>query len=120
MSRLRFLLDEHVAHAIGDQLLRLDPEIDILVIGQPPAPPYGTPDPDLLIWLEKTGYALVTNNRRTMPDHIREHCAAGGRLPGVCLLKRNAGMGRVIEDLYLLWAADDAERYADKILYLPM
>lgn len=29
-------------------------------------------------------------------------------------------MGRVIEDLYLLWAAYDAEKYVDKILYLPL
>jgi hypothetical protein len=120
MSRLHFLLDEHVAHAIRDQLLRLDPEIDILVVGKPPAPPYGTPDPELLVWLEKTGYVLVTNNRRTMPDHIRDHYAAGRRVPGVCLLKRNASMRQVIEDLYLLWAAYEAERYADKIIYLPM
>lgn len=120
MSRLRFLLDEHIAHAICDQLLRLDPDIDILVMGQPPAPPYGTPDQELLIWLEETGYVLVTNNRRTMPDHVRDHYAAGRRIPGVCLLKRNASMGRVIEDLYLLWASYDAEKYTDKILYLPL
>ena len=120
MSRLRFLLDEHVAHAIRDQLLRLDPDIDILVVGQPSAPPYGTPDPELLVWLEKTGYVLVTNNRRTMPDHIRAHYAAGHRLPGLFLLKRQARIGQVIEQIYLLWAASEAEEYMDRVLYLPM
>jgi hypothetical protein len=120
MSHLRFLLDEHIAHAVRDQLLRLDSTIDILVVGQSPAPSLGSPDPELLEWLEKTGYVLVTNNRRTMPEHIREHFAANRHLPGVCLLKRNARMGRVIEDLYLLWAAYDAGQFADKILYLPL
>jgi hypothetical protein len=33
MTPPRFLLDEHVPHAIQSQLLRLDPEIDLLVVG---------------------------------------------------------------------------------------
>ena len=88
MSRLRFLLDEHLAHVIQSQLLRLDAEIEILVMGQPFAPPIGASDQDILLWLERTGYVLVTNNRRTMPDHIRVHYDAGHRLPGILLLKR--------------------------------
>jgi len=56
----RFLLDEHVPQAIQSQLLRLDARIDVLVVGQPLAPPKGTSDPDLLAWIEKTGYILVT------------------------------------------------------------
>jgi hypothetical protein len=120
MNRLRFLFDEHVAYAIRDQLLRLDPDIDILVVGQPPAPHYGTPDLELLVWLEKTGYVLVANNRRTMPDHIRDHYAAGRRIPGICLLRRNAGLGQIIADIYLLWASYDAEKFVDKMVYLPM
>ena len=97
MSRLRFLLDEHLAHAIQSQLLRLDAEIEILVMGQPFAPPIGASDQDILLWLERTDYVLVTNNRRTMPDHIRAHYAAGHRLPGLFLLKRQARIGQVIE-----------------------
>jgi len=29
-------------------------------------------------------------------------------------------MGEIIEQLYLLWVASDANEYVDKILYLPM
>jgi hypothetical protein len=120
VSRLRFLLDEHLAHAIQSQLLRLDGEIEILVLGQPSAPQIGASDQDILLWLERTGYALVTNNRRTMPDHIRAHYAAGHRLPGLFLLKRQARIGQVIEQIYLLWAASEAEEYMDRVLYLPL
>ncbi len=35
MSKLCYLLDEHVSHAIQSQLLRLDADIDVLVVGQP-------------------------------------------------------------------------------------
>jgi hypothetical protein len=89
-------------------------------MGQPFAPPIGTSDPDILLWLERTGYVLVTNNRRTMPDHIRAHYAAGHHLPGIILLKRQARIEQVIEQTYLLWVASEAEEYADKILYLPI
>jgi hypothetical protein len=66
---LRFLLDEHVARAIQSQLLRLDAGIEVLAVGQPLAPPKGTLDPDILIWIERTGYILLTANRRTIPEH---------------------------------------------------
>ena len=120
MTPPRFLLDEHVPHAIQSQLLRLDAEIDVLAVGQPLAPPKGTSDSDILAWIEKTGYILVTANRRTIPEHMRTHYAAGHRIPGILLLRRGASMGEIIEQLYLLWAASDAKEYVDKILYLPM
>ena len=120
MTLPRFLLDEHVPHAIQSQLLRLDAEIDVLAVGQPLAPPKGTSDADILAWIEKTGYILVTGNRRTIPGHVQAHYAAGHRIPGLLLLRRGASLGEVIEELYLLWAASDAEEYVDRILYLPM
>jgi hypothetical protein len=120
MTPPRFLLDEHVPHAIQSQLLRLDAEIDVLAVGQPLAPPKGTSDPDILTWIEKTGYILVTANRRTIPEHMQAHCAAGCHVPGIFLLRRGASLGQVIEQLYLLWAASYAEEYVDRLLYLPM
>ena len=120
MTPPRFLLDEHVSRAIQSQLLRLDAEIDVIAVGQPLAPPKGTLDPDILLWIERTGYILVPANRRTIPEHMRVHYAERRRIPGILLLRRGASMGEIIEQLYLLWAASDAEEYRDKILYLPM
>jgi len=120
MTSLRFLLDEHVPHAIQSQLLRLDAEIDVIAVGQPLAPPKGTSDSDILAWIEKTGYILVTGNRRTIPRHVKAHYAAGHRIPGILLLRRGDNVGQVIEQLYLLWVASDAKEYMDRLLYLPM
>jgi hypothetical protein len=116
----RFLLDEHVPYAIQSRLLRLDAEIDVLVVGQPLAPPKGTSDPDILTWIEKTGYLLVTANRRAIPEHVRAHYAAGHHIPGVLLLSRGVSLRQIIEQLYLLWVASDAKEYVDRLLYLPM
>jgi hypothetical protein len=120
MTPPRFLLDEHVPQAVQSQLLRLNAEIDVLAVGQPLAPPKGTSDPDILAWIEKTGYILVTGNRRTIPGHVQAHYAAGHRIPGILLLKRGVRVGQIIEQLYLLWTASDAKEYIDRLLYLPM
>ena len=47
----RFLLDEHINRAIQRQLRRLNPQIEVLAIGAPEAPPTGTSDPNLLGWI---------------------------------------------------------------------
>ena len=66
----RFLLDEHINRAIQRQLRRLDVRIDVLAIGDSGAPDAGTPDPDILDWLERNSYILVTRNRRTIPAYL--------------------------------------------------
>lgn len=120
MKRLCFLLDEHVSHAIQDQLLRLSTNIDILIVGQPSAPAKGTSDPDLLQWIEQAGYILVTNNRRTMPDHLQAHFEAGRHIAGILLLRRGAPLGQVIENLLLLWEITEADEFQDRVLFIPL
>ncbi|GAB4451568.1 MAG: hypothetical protein Fur0044_46910 [Anaerolineae bacterium] len=120
MKRLRFLLDEHVPHAIQDQLLRLSPNMDILIVGQPGAPAKGTSDPDLLQWIEQTGFTLVTNNRRTMPAHLQAHFAAGRHTSGILLLRRGALLGQVIESLFLLWEIAAADEFQDQTIFIPL
>lgn len=120
MSRIRFLLDENTAHAIGDQLRRRQPEIEILVIGTNPAPSIGTLDPDLLLWLEREGYCLVTRNRRSMPGHLKEHLTADHHIPGIFTLRPKASMGAVIEELLLIWTAAKMDEYRDQIIYIPL
>jgi hypothetical protein len=84
------------------------------------APSKGDSDQDILTWVEKTGYILVTSNRRTIPIHVRNHIEAGGHVPGILLLRRRASLGEVIEQLYMLWSASDAEEFKDRILYIPL
>ena len=116
----RFLLDEHVNRAIQRQLRRLDPRIEVLAIGDPNAPRAGTLDPDILDWLEKNGYILLTENRSTIPVHLSEHFAAGRHIPGLFWIRPSIGIGRIIEELYLIWSASMAEEYQDHTLFIPL
>ena len=68
MNDLGFLLDENVPLAIQAQLRQREPSIRASVVGQPGVHLKGTSDIDLLIWIEKQGFVLVTRNRASMLD----------------------------------------------------
>ena len=116
----RFLIDERVNRAIQRQLRRIQPDIDVLSIGDLGAPGAGTPDPEILIWIEENGYILVTENRSTMPNHIAEHHASGRQFPGILWLRPSAGIGKVVEELYLIWVTSEAEEFRNCSFFIPL
>lgn len=120
MSKVRFLLDEHVNRAIQRQLRRRDILIHVLAIGDPGAPSSGASDPDILAWIEENGYILITENRRTIPRHLSDHLAAGRHVPGVFWLRPGAEIGGIIESLYLVWLVSTVEEYQDRTIYVPL
>src|SRR3954454_19057140 len=96
----RFLLDEHIAHAIQQQLRRRDPAIEILSIGDDNTPARGTLDPDILLWMEQQGYILVIRDRNSMQLHLINHYAANRHIPGILWLRSSARFGEIIETLF--------------------
>ncbi len=89
-------------------------------IGDPGLPPKGTPDPIILSWCEEQGFLLITNNRKSMPDHLAEHIKAGGHVPGIIELNPKISIGDTIEELILIWEASEPSEYRDMIVYLPL
>jgi hypothetical protein len=67
--RIRFLLDENLSPRIKAAVLRHDPAIDILRVGDETAPSLATSDPDILIYLESAQRLLVSDNDPPFP-HI--------------------------------------------------
>ena len=120
MTSLCFLVDENTSHTVGDQLLRRQPDIELLTVGDERAPTLGTPDPQILIWLEENGYCLITRNRRSMPRHLRDHLATGRHIPGIFTLRPGASFGAMIEDLLMIWGASSPAEYQDQIVHVPL
>lgn len=116
----KYLLDENVAESLRKGLHAHYPNIVVWRIGDPAAPPIGTPDPDTLLWCETNGFSLVTNNRDSMPDHLQAHLALGRRVPGIFTLNPSMSIGETIEELALIWGASQPDEYADQITYLPV
>jgi hypothetical protein len=87
----------------------LDSQIEVLALGEPEAPPTGTLDPEILMWLESHGYLLIT-----------AHLETGRHIPGIIWLRPDVSLGRIIEELYLIWEASTAEEYQDALLFIPL
>ena len=99
MSATRYLLDEHVDPALRAQLIQHELDLTVWIVGDPGGPPRGALDPDVLLWCEANGFSLVTNNRKSMAGHLRDHLAAGHHVPGIFVLNPNMTMGATIKNL---------------------
>ena len=91
-----------------------------LQIGDPGAPPHGTLDPDILLWCENNDFSLVTNNRASMPVHLRDHLLAGRHVPGIFILHNKMSLRETVDELALIWLATEPDEYTDLIGYLPV
>lgn len=120
MSRLQFLLDEHVNPRLRRALKERAANMTVWCIGDVGAPLRGTADADILRWCEDHGFVLLTNDRATMPIHFQNHLAAGRHIPGILDMKRRASFGEMIDDPLLIWEAWLPGEYQDQIWYLPI
>lgn len=118
--KMRFLLDEHLNPRIKKAVLRRDVLIDILYVGEPKAPPLGTKDPDILKYLEINQRALITDNRRTIPYHIGDHLASERNHWGVFLIRSTISIGRLAEEIHLLWETSEAEEWINMSDRIPL
>jgi hypothetical protein len=115
-----FLIDENLPPVIAVQLRRREPQIRVLTVGQPGAPPKGIQDPQLLCCIEEDDYLLVTSNRVSMPGHLYAHLAVGRHVPGILVTPFPLEIGTLIEELLLIWGASLPNEYQDRIIYLPV
>ena len=120
MSQIRFLLDENLNPQYRTTLLQREPDMVVWYVGLPGAPAKGTLDPDILDWCEVNRFILVTNNRRSMPQHLADHLENGRHIPGILTITPQMNMGMVIEDLLLIWSAAFEDEFQDQIVYLPI
>jgi hypothetical protein len=102
---LCFLLDEHLRGPLWQAIQQHNATgvnvLDVVRVGDPPAPPLGTADPDLLVWGEAHGRILVSEDKRTLPLHLQFHFQAGRHIPGLLILLGGWTIPAVIDALVL-------------------
>jgi predicted nuclease of predicted toxin-antitoxin system len=95
--KVRFLLDENLPPRLKTALLRLNPQIDVLRVGEPSAPSTGTLDPEILIYLEVSQRLLVTDNRSSMPKHLTDHWDTGSHIWGLLWIRPDTPVGKLAQ-----------------------
>ncbi len=116
----KFLLDEDVDPSIQRQLRRRDKRIDVIRIGDVDTLPKGVTDAQILVWAGENDYIVVTKDRSTMPSHIREHMSRRKEFAGLLWLRPQIGIGQIVEELHLIWAASEMEDYRGQAIYIPL
>ena len=118
-EQIRFLLDEDTSHIIKKGLEYRHPEVEFRVIGREGVPPLGTKDEEILEFLEREAYILVSSNRSTMPMHLETHLRKGGHIPGVLLLRPGFSYREIIDTIELILFASVPEDFRDQVVYIP-
>ena len=119
MIPLRFLVDECVNRDIIAYLRNIEPAMDFLVVGEPAAPPKGTPDPDLLRVAEMLGRVMISGDRSTMSRHLVDHFNQGRHTAGVILLRSDFSVARYAAELRLIWFVTTPDEWTDRTDYIP-
>src|SRR5215831_15765544 len=100
---LRFVIDEHwrgpLWRAIQHHNAAGAYPIDAERVGDPPDLPLGTLDPDLLIWAEREGRIIVTDDKSTLVTYLTQHLQAGRHSPGVILIRPGFTLGQLMFEL---------------------
>lgn len=116
---VRFLLDEHVDPVMVAKCRQASAGIDIVHVGDPGAPPFGTLDPDLLRYCESEHRMLLTRDYSTMPGHIQDHLATGHHHWGVLYLRRGHGLDEYVHEVQLIAEASQAHEWQDVQDWIP-
>jgi hypothetical protein len=120
---LSFLLDEHLRGVLPQAIRHHNAAgayvIDALCVGDPPDLPLGSVDPDILIWAERNGRILVSQDKTTMPGHFAAHLGAGRHSPGVLILRTGFSLADIILALAMAAHAGFAADYLDQVKRIP-
>ena len=116
---LKYLLDENVDPLYKTRMIRQEKDLIIWVVGEPHTPAKGTLDPEILLWCEDYNFALVTNNRTSMPVHLVEHINQRLSVPGIFILNPKLTMGENIDELILITITAVEDEYQNQIVHLP-
>jgi hypothetical protein len=117
MNGITFLLDVHVPEYLADELVRLEPAIEVLHADSEEIK--DLKDPDLLVYAEEKQLTLVTMDKKSMPVHLANHYRKGRHTWGVCMLRQDFPVTRYAEDLVLIWSCFKLEDLRDWSDYLP-
>lgn len=118
MSRPRFLTDQDFNDIIIRGVERLEPSIDFLRIrdvGLAEAP-----DAEVLAYAAANGWLVLSHDVNTMIAVAYEQFARGQLATGLLMVRQQAAVARIIDEVVMIWAASEAEEWHNQVRFLPL
>jgi hypothetical protein len=119
---VKFLFDENIGGALWEAVRSFNQyalfPIEALRVGDSTDLPKGADDATVLRWAERNGRVLVSLDKRTLPNHLARHLAAGHHLPGLFLISHVTSIDEIIELLAVAAQSEDPLAWQDLIEYL--
>ena len=115
--KLRFLADADLNFQIVVAVRQWERAIDFQSANE--ARLKGMKDPQVLSYAAREGRILVTHDRSTMPDYFSSFIKSH-QSPGLIIISQQLAISVAGNDLKLMWAASEAEEWANQITFLPL
>jgi hypothetical protein len=120
---LRFLLDEHLRGPLWLAILRHNARselpIDVVRVGDPPDLPLGSDDSQILLWAEREGRILLTEDVHTISKYLNHHLELRPHSPGVLMVRIACSVGQLVGHLELIAHAGQPADYENSITFIP-
>jgi hypothetical protein len=118
MSRPRFLADHDLNEHIVVGVIRREPLVDFIRVRDVG---YGArPDAEVLAFAAAEGFIVVSHDVNTMPAAAWNRLDDGEEFGGLLMVRQTEPVGKVIENLLLIWSATDAEEWQGLVEFLPI
>src|SRR5258708_37805362 len=114
---LPFQADADLNQKIVEGLLRSERAVDFRRARD--AGIIGLPDPEVLSIAARENRLLVSHDRKTMLGHFARFIQHQSS-PGLVITSQDLEIGRVIEDLLIVWATMDSEECKNHCIFLPL
>jgi predicted nuclease of predicted toxin-antitoxin system len=115
---IRLLADENFSNYVLEALQARRSDLDVVRVQEVNL--VHTPDPEILEWAAKQNRIVLTHDKKTMRDFAYDRVVAGRPMPDVCIVRRSAPRGLVIEDLLILLESLLPEEWPDQVYYVPL
>lgn len=113
-----FLADEDLRFEIVLATRRLDPTLEFkTVVEQGLA---GVEDSAVLEHAKAHGFIVVSHDVNTMKAIAEKRIRDGSGIAGLFLVPQSRSTRPIAESLLAIWAASEANEWADRIVYLPL
>ncbi len=118
MSQPRFLADHDLNEIIVAGVLRREPSVEFLRVrdvGMEEAR-----DDEILEYADRERLLIVSHDVNTMPAAAYGRGAKGESFLGLLMVRQSLPVGKVIDDLLLIWSATELEEWKEQVVFLPI